>query len=205
MDMIILDPTLQARIIRDRRERRGDRYDEVWDGVYVVAPVTDNEHAALVASLTFAIGQAVPEPDLDTILMGANISDQEDDWERNYRCPDVVFFRYGSAAEERDTHYFGGPDLAIEIVSQHDRSRRKFDFYAKVNTCELLIVDRFPWTLELYRLGAAKTLDLVGRSTVERPDVLASQVLPLSFRLVAGEKRPRIAVAHTDGVQSWLA
>jgi len=101
--------------------------------------------------------------------------------------------------------WVGGPDLAVEVVSRYDRTWKKMDFYAQIGTKELLIVDRFPWALELYRLGAAKTLDLVGRSTVERPDVLASQVLPLSFRLVAGEKRPRIAVAHTDGVQSWLA
>jgi len=56
--------------------------------------------------------------------------------------------------------------------------------------------------LELYRLHDGQ-LALVGRSRLERPDVLQSTVLPLSFRLIPGDTRPRIEVCHNDGVQQW--
>ena len=205
MDMIVRDPALEARIIQDRRERKIDRHDEVWDGIYVVSPIIDIEHRDLVGTFTTALFRAVPKSKLNKIYMGVNVSDRNDDWEQNYRCPDVVVFLKGCLAEDRDTHYYGGPDFAVEIVNPHDRSREKFDFYAKVNTRELLIVDRYPWALELYRLNASQAYDMVGRSALEQPEILESQVLPLTFQLVAGGKRPRIAIGHIDGVQNWLA
>ena len=88
-------------------------------------------------------------------------------------------------------------------MSPHDRSREKFDFYGSVATRELLIVDRYPWALELYRLREGE-LRLVGASTTERSDVLSSEVLPLSWRLVAGPRRPQIEVVHADRRQRWI-
>ena len=104
----------------------------------------------------------------------------------------------------RGAYWLGGPDFAVEVISRHDRSRKKFDFYAKVGVRELLLVDRKPWALELYRLQDGK-LALVGKSDLDHPEILASEVLPLSFRLVAGNPRPRIEVAHADGIQRWSA
>ncbi len=73
------------------------------------------------------------------------------DWTKNYRCPDVLVFLPGNPAEDRGTHWLGGPDFAVEIMSRGDRSRKKLDFYAKVGVRELLLIDRRPWKLELYR------------------------------------------------------
>jgi hypothetical protein len=39
-------------------------------------------------------------------------------------------------------------------------------------------------------------LQKVGESTVERPEVLSSERLPLEFRLIAGENRPQVEVRH---------
>jgi hypothetical protein len=89
-------------------------------------------------------------------------------------------------------------------VSRGDRSRDKLDFYMKVGTRELFLVDRFPWALELYRLREG-ALVLVGISTANHPEFLTSEVLPLSFRLVEGDPRPRIEIVHVDGVQRWSA
>src|SRR5262245_31867097 len=35
---LLLDPAEVRRLIRHRQKCGGDRYDEVWDGVYVMAP-----------------------------------------------------------------------------------------------------------------------------------------------------------------------
>ncbi len=84
------------------------------------------------------------------------------------------------------SHWFGGPDFAAEVLSRRDRSREKLGFYAAVGVRELLLVDRNPWKLELYRREGDRwtlvgTFDLEGEA---RP--LRSEVLPAAFRLVAG-------------------
>ena len=98
----------------------------------------------------------------------------------------MVVFRNDTTAQNLDTHRLGDPDFAVEVVSQYDRSRKKLDFSARVGTRELLLVDRYPWALELYRLSEAGTLDLVDRSTSEQPAILTSMTLPLTLRLESG-------------------
>jgi hypothetical protein len=166
-----------------------DRVDEVWDGVYVVSPLPNDEHQEIVCD---CIG--VPPRDSrlarpGKVRPGVNVSDREEDWEHNYRGPDVVVFLQDTAARNFGTHWVGGPDFAVEVVSRQDRSREKRAFYAGVGTAELLIVDRYPWALELYRLRDG-ALEPVGVSSPEQPHVLASDVVPLTFRLVPGEPRP---------------
>jgi len=133
------------------------------------------------------------------VFAGCNVSDREDGWIENYREPDVAVYLPGNPAKDCDTHWCGGPDLAVEIVSPHDRSRDKAPFYAKVGVREFLVVDRAPWTLELYR-PSDETLALVESATVDGGEVVRLGVLPLSMRLLKGDTRPTIEVAQaTDG------
>ena len=202
MVALIQDPLLEEEIIAKRRETGADRFDEVWEGIYVMSPLANNEHQRLVGKLTGALLDSVDLPGLGIVLPGANITDQQVDWTKNFRCPDVAVFLNDSQAENRDTHWFGGPDFTVEIVSPHDRTREKVDFYARVNTRELLIVDRDPWALELFRLEEGKLIS-VGTSTVENGETLSSDVVPLSLKLIAGEKRPSIEIKHNDGEMCW--
>jgi hypothetical protein len=119
----------------------------------------------------------------------------------------VAVFLAGTSARNRETHWLGGPDFGVEVISRGDDSRDKLPFYAAVGSRELLLIDRDPWALELYRPGVGGVgLALAGTSTVGGGELLASAVLPLGFRLVAGEGggRPRIEVTHADGAQRWL-
>jgi Uma2 family endonuclease len=204
MDILISNPAFLRRLIRRRRATGADRFDEVWDGVYVVSPLATNEHQQIAGKIYIALDATISQTGLGLALPGANVSDQEDDWRQNYRCPDVVVFLPGNPAINKDSHWLGGPDFAVEVISPHDRSRKKLDFYAKVGVKELLLVDRKPWCLELYRLQDGK-LVLIGKSDLDRPDTLTSEVLPLSFRLIEGDTRPRIDITHSDGVQHWSA
>ena len=203
MALMVLDPAAEARLKAERQASGADRYDEVWEGVYMMAPLANNEHqklqGGLVAAITNAFGWATPE----LVLPGANVSDREDGWEHNYRCPDVVVVCAGGAARDCGTHWSGGPDFCVEITSPGDRSRDKIDFYSRIGVRELLVVDRDPWALELYRLDAGR-LEPAGRSKPGAADVLTSEVVPVSFRLLPGTPRPRIEVVHHDGVQRWL-
>ena len=112
-------------------------------------------------------------------------------------------FNNDTRAKNCDTHWFGGADFTVEIVGPRDRSREKFDFYAKVGARELLLIDREPWSLELYRL-ANGTLSPAGRSVLWSSEMISSQVVPLSFKLIPGVDRPGIEVTHRDGRQRWV-
>jgi Uma2 family endonuclease len=129
------------------------------------------------------------------------VSDRED-WKQNYRCPDVAVFLKDSTAKQRKAFWLGGPDFAIEIVSPGDRTRKKLPFYASVGTRELLVIDRKPWKLELFRLRRGKLVS-VGESMVKDGQALASEVIPFTFRPVRGHERPRIELTHTADGQTW--
>lgn len=204
MATLITDPILEERLLEQRRASGGDKFDEVWDGVYVMSPLADNEHQEIVSGLNTVFQVTITWNGLGVVMPGVNVTDREDDWTRNYRCPDVAVFLKGTSARNRETHWLGGPDFAVEITSPGDRTLDKPPFYGAVGTGELLIVDRDPWTLHLYRLDG-KTMIPAGNSTLETPQAIASVVLPLTFALGVGRNkgRPRIEVAHCDGVQRW--
>jgi Uma2 family endonuclease len=203
MKMVILDPEVTRELIRRRRRLGIDRYDEVWDGVYVMSPLADIEHQYLGTQLALAVHQAIGGRTSGLVFAGVTVSDQPEKWKKNYRCPDVAVFLRGNPAQDRRTHWLGGPDFAVEVLSPYDRSRRKLGFYAHVGVRELLLVNRRPWALELFRLENG-VLNPVGRVTPDQPNSLISEVLPVSFRLLAGTDRTEIEVTRTDGTQTWL-
>lgn len=190
-------------LIAERRRKGLDVHDEVWDGVYLILPNPNVEHQDLVFGVGIPLRQVVQDIGRGQVFPGVNVSDRNDDWEHNYRIPDIAVFLNGGAAECHDTFWYGGPDFGIEIVSPGDRSREKLDFYEKVRTRELLLIDRDPWRLELHRLADGE-LALVGASTLDESQALRSDVLGLTWRLLEGQPRPRIEITHDDGRQ-WVA
>jgi Uma2 family endonuclease len=107
-------------------------------------------------------------------------------------------FLSGTSARDLETHWLGGPDFAIEILSPDDRARDKLDFYGKVGVRELLVIDRAPWGLELYSPENG-VMQLAGVSRPGSLDVLTSRVIPFSFRLVVSDARYEVEVIHSDG------
>ena len=206
MVMLVVEPKLEEALKAERRASGGDRWDEVWDGVYFMSPLPNVEHQLLVVMLTSALQEVLNDGTPGIAFPGIHVSDREVDWVNNYRCPDVAVFLQGMSARDLDTHLCGGPDFAVEIVSRDDRSREKLAFYAQVGVRELLIVDRDPWALEFYRLESGE-LRLSGTSTVDSAVQLQSTVLPLNFRLVRGEKRPQLEISQRDsqrdGGRQW--
>jgi Uma2 family endonuclease len=203
MATLVLDPNVEERIKAEREASGADRFDEVWEGVYHVSPLANDEHQGLVGRLTWLLVDLIECHELGLVRPGVNVSDREDDWKFNYCIPDVAVFLRDTTARYCDTHWVGGPDFAVEICSPRDETRDKLPFYGRVGTRELLLVDRDPWALELYQLQGDQ-LVLAGASRLGAPEALVSAILPLTFRLVPAAGRPRIEVRHHDGIQSWL-
>jgi Uma2 family endonuclease len=202
MTTLILDADFEAQALAQRRALGLDRYDEVWDGVYVMAPLANNEHQRVATKLSAVLERLGEELNAE-VLWGGNVSDRRDDWTTNYRCPDNAVFMADSPAENLSTHWLGGPDFAVEIISPKDKTWDKLDFYASVNTRELLIIDREPWKLSLLRLAGDK-LVLAGESIPAENIAIASAVLPIALQLVSREnEKPVIEVRHHDG-RRWI-
>jgi len=204
MTVIVLDQQFAARVKAERAASGLDRHDEVWEGVYVMAPIANNEHLDLQGLLVWALRNALGAGAPQRVAPGGNVSDRQDDWTHNYRIPDVIVVLPGGAARDCGTHWCGGPDLCVEITSPGDRSRDKLEFYSAVGVREMVLVDRDPWQLELYRLDAGR-LRLIGRLLPGDGQSLTSEIVPVSLRLLPGQPRARIEVAHHDGEQRWLA
>jgi Uma2 family endonuclease len=202
METLIADPRLSQRLIEERRARGIDRFDEVWEGVYVMAPAPNDEHQDIVGGFTEVLRIAIDRNHLGRTRPGINLASDPVDWEHNYRVPDVTVFLDGSTAVCVETFWYGPPDFVVEIVSPWDKTREKFDFYEKVGARELLVVDREPWKLELHQLQGGK-LVCAAQIGVDDAGSIKSQVLPLEFRLASDSPRPTILVATTDGQQSW--
>lgn len=202
MDALICDPDTTEQLIAQRREWGVDQYDEIWEGVYVIAPMANDEHQSLVLELSAVMAATIQWPGLGQARPGVNVSDRKDDWKSNYRVPDVAVFLNDTQAENCDTFWYGGPDFAVEIVSPGDKTREKLDFYAKIGTRELLIIDRDPWALELCRFTDGR-LASSDKATLDARANLKSDVVPLTFAMTAGDARPAIQVTHDDGQQSW--
>jgi hypothetical protein len=169
-----------------------------------MSPIADNEHQSLVKGLTVAFYEVIECPGLGIVLPGANVSDRVERWTKNYRTPDVVVILNGSAAQNHRKFWTGPLDFVVEIVSRGDRSRRKLPFYSKIGVRELLLVDRKPWRLVVYRHDGDKLM-LTGSCESMEAMPLESNVLPFAFRLVADEERPRIELRHKTDGRTWLA
>jgi Uma2 family endonuclease len=205
MTLLVADPQIRDRLIAERRATGGDRYDEVWDGVYLMSPPAGDEHQEVVAALGGILYFVVGLTGLGIVRTGVNVSDREENWTENYRVPDVAVHLADGRARVLPTHWLGGPDFLVEVLSPGDRARDKLTFYASIGVREALLIDRDPWSLELYGLCDGRLLPL-GVSRPESPATLASSVVPLAFRLDPGDGsgRPRVVVEHDGSGQRWV-
>lgn len=204
MPVMIYDPQYEKHVRAERERLFSNTRDEVWDGVLVMPPLPNIEHQILATDLALAFQGGIDRVAGDLALVGANVSDRVTGWTENYREPDVLVVLHINTARHCGTHWAGGPDVAVEIVSPGENPRLKLGFYEKVNTRELLIVERDPWAVEMYQLQSG-ALVLGGTANANNGVVLTSSVLPLTFELQAAAVRPTIRITHTATGQVWSA
>ena len=195
MTALITDERLAGRLIAERQKLGLDRWDEVWDGVYVMSPPPNIEHQKVVDRLT-AVLTACRSHKTDTVVSGVGVSPLADGWEKNYRVPDISVVLTGNPLVDHGTHYQGGPDLVVEVRSPGDHSLNKFDLYARLRVREVLIVGRDTRVPSLYRLSTK-----MGRYRTVLP---ASRVLPAEFTVGGTATKPNLLVRRTAGAaRTW--
>jgi Uma2 family endonuclease len=197
-ELRIRDPLLIRDYICARQGMGIDQHDEVWEGVYVVPPLANNQHQAIVAWLVGLLFNVVNLENRGKVFPGANVSDRRDGWTHNFRAPDIVVVLNGSTAEDCGTHWCGGPDFLVEVRSgKPDMVEEKFPFYSKIGVRELLVIDRDSREVTLYR-STASTMEPVVATMIGGRKWLASELVSLAFRRKMRSGQPETEIIRTD-------
>lgn len=163
------EPVVEAWLER-RRALGQDGRDEVWEGVYHVAPHEHGRNGAVAMELVALLGPAARRAGL-TAGGSFNLGTPED-----FRVPDLGWHR-GSP----DRLWFDTAALVVEVLSPGDETRAKAGFYAARGVDELWVVDPLARTVEIAVLAdggayeAAETSPLLGMPAA---DVVAGVAWP---------------------------
>lgn len=201
MPTMIFDPEFEKELLAVREANGADRYDEVWDGVYVMSPMPNDEHQMIVSALSSILQDLIGWQKLGQVRSGVNISDRIEDWRQNYRVPDVAVFLNHCKAVNRDSFWHGGPDLVVEIISPGERINDKLEFYGRISTSELIVIEREPWAISQY-LTTKESLVRTAMAAIGN-GVVHCQTAPIDLVLVAGKDRPTITVTGRDVDREW--
>lgn len=159
MKTVIPDPlpAAVAELIERRKKLGLDHFDEIWDGVYHVAPMARFGHGRLDQQLAVLLEPAARRTGL--VVSGPfNLGDADD-----FRVPDRGVHR---GDPDPRTVYLASAALVVEIVSPGDETYDKVPFYAAHRVEELWIVDPAERAVQI------RTLVGDGYEVTERSDLL---------------------------------
>ena len=129
--LFVTDPPPMVEDWLARRRALGqDRFDEVWEGEYHVAPGPGIGHAIVDDALGWVLRPLARRAGL-TGATTCNIGTPTD-----FRVPDRAYFR-----DPEDLIWNPTAAIVVEVVSPGDESRQKLGFYHRVGVEEVLIVD----------------------------------------------------------------
>jgi Uma2 family endonuclease len=132
MPTLVMDPPpAELEALLERRRRLGlDHHDEMWEGVYHMAPAPNAPHSFAGYQLAVLLHDPANTAGL-YVGLEFNLGVQND-----HRIPDLGVHR------ERPTGaWVATAALAVEVVSPGDESWEKLAFYAAHHVDEVLIVD----------------------------------------------------------------
>ncbi|MFN0026018.1 MAG: Uma2 family endonuclease [Acidimicrobiales bacterium] len=135
-------PTELKAFIERRQQLRLDLFDEVWEGCYHVVPAPHPSHGLVEDQLARILGRYADAAG----LVGSgpfNLGGPD-----NYRVPDRGYHRVPPT-----TTWVPTVAIAVEVVSPHDETFEKFDFFAQHHVDELLIAEPETRQVRCWRLG----------------------------------------------------
>ncbi len=92
MESLLQKPNLDSRLRAQRAAMGHDHYDEVWEGLYVMPPIANDEHQLIQLRIAAIFDAVIGMTGQGEVRAGVNISDRALDWTQNYRIPDVAVF-----------------------------------------------------------------------------------------------------------------
>ncbi len=179
MSTLVLDPPpVELQALLERRKRLDqDRHDEMWEGVYHMAPAPRDAHADIQQQLAELMGPLARQAGLRPLIGGEfNIGEPED-----FRVPDGGLLRGREPATWHPT-----AALAVEIVSPGDETWQKLPFYAAHHVEELLILDPATRSIDWLALSPGEDGEREDREpyrAIERSGLIDLGVAELAQRI----------------------
>jgi Uma2 family endonuclease len=144
-------------LIAWRRKTGADLFDEVWDGLLHMNPAPSLEHNRLLGDLYRALSAYLESRGLGRIYPTSNVSAPGvSDWTRNFRVPDLSIVFDDQTAQLCDVYIEGGPRVIVEIRSPGDETSDKLEFYARIGTSELIVIDSVTKRIETFRASEGR-------------------------------------------------
>ena len=122
------------------RDRLGlDARDEVWDGVYHMAPQPLPNHQLLVSRLSYLW---IPLAEAAGLIVchGLRLFPPTGPTESQYRVPDILVFDEGVL--DVGAGVTGAARIVVEVRSPGDESYEKLPYFDEIGVGEVLIIER---------------------------------------------------------------
>lgn len=132
-------------VIERRRALGQDKRDEVWEGVYHVAPLEHSRNGALAVELAVLLNPGARQHGL-RVVNPFNLGEPND-----YRGPDLGLLR----RDQPLALYMPTAELVIEVLSPDDESWQKLPHYAAHDVGEVWMVDPIGRTVQMLVLDGA--------------------------------------------------
>ncbi len=132
-------------LLEERRAKGLDKSDEMWEGELHMVPPPSDRHQEVGIALLRALLPLADAHGLITRYDGTGLfrPGAENDW----RVPDQTYAR-PELRSERGIE--GAASLVVEILSPHDETYAKLDWYASVGVGEVLVIDPGTRRVELF-------------------------------------------------------
>ena len=139
----------------EERARRGlDRFDELWDEVLHMVPPPSFLHQTLANKLhAFLAPRLLPR---GIEVYGETGVFRPESRGRDYRIPDLAFFRPDQPGLVTERGLEGAPLVVLEIRSPDDETYEKFEFWAALGVPEVVTIEPATRGIELFRLAGER-------------------------------------------------
>lgn len=155
-----------------RRQLGQDRYDEVWEGDYHVAPGPSAEHAIVDSQLVRLLWPRAEQAGL-VISTAFNLGQPDD-----YRVPDGGVHRAPPSGV-----FVATAAMVVEVVSPGDETLAKLGFYAGRAVEEVLVADPHLHSVRIWQLRAEPPGQAPHYEETGRSDLLSVTAARLAVEL----------------------
>ena len=154
MKMVLLDAP--ADFVAWRKNTGVDQWDEMWEGVRHVPPMSTNPHQDLAGDLLTYLKFHWARPRKAKVYHEVNLA-SVGGWPNDYRIPDLLLLTRQRFAIDKGEFFEGAADGVVEIHSPGDEAYEKLPFYAKLGVPEVWIIHRDTKAPEVYLLKRGRS------------------------------------------------
>jgi Uma2 family endonuclease len=148
-------PEVVPEFVAWRKQTGTDKFDEMWEGVWHMAPAPSRSHQDILADMYEWLRSHWARPRGNRVSLQVNLA-PPGGWPKDFRIPDLVLLTPDRFHIDHDVCLEGAPTVVVEIRSPGDETIEKLPFYARLGVPEVWVVDGDTRLPELYILQAGR-------------------------------------------------